>query len=945
MKINLNTLLIGIVLFLGTSVHAQFTRSLNYFDRNQVPFGVHVITNQTDSIESLVCEPITSNQFVLSTTHLNVLGDVVAYEKDTFSISESLIGIPFISGVFDEANTRYLFIGIYQATNTQFFVLGFDKTTKQILTHLLFGSNLKTGFVKAIRNGNELVQYGVKSTGELVRLSLDVTATSALQEEIVSAAPGLPSGFGPFNLYKDFGEVILYNNQEVSAFLGPKNVYQRSAPNNYSVHAIDASNYNNVNLDINTNGNLVVASDLSFYQLSSSFAVVSSTVNPLSTVYTTFKLIHHNSIWHVYAKTQSTQGFYHFEYDANFNRTDSTFFSNGNYRFIDLLPFNSGVLLTGNLLQNEVDYQLDGTTLGGNVAGVYLNFMKSDFNHYLEADYKAKVETTDLQAYFGLGGDLVNSDNSMRGVTSNSRSLVYNVLNTYVGVTATDTLGKNGSGFENDYLPGPYTTMGKYTNFISDHYSRPYFVTQQMIEDHIDSLQVGSASYVAPFAIRSWPGNGDVMLGQQPKLAPFVDINGNDIYEPYLGDYPSIVGTHCIFTITHQNPAVPKSAGLEMHSFTYWFDCDTSQALKNVVFNKLRFYERMVQLDTLKVASYVDCDLGYYGDDYNGSNVDLGLMYAYNGDINDEDNAGALGFGTKLPAVGMMVLKSGKASVDNVDNPSGVQTGQSINGYGFGDGIIDNEYYGLEFSKVLFGTSGVGYSDPVNSSDWMNYLSGKWQLGDTCIYGGSGFGPTSNGPVSRYVYTGTSDPQFYGTYGVPTVNYWTEFEPTGVGSMPNATGDRRFLAVGGAQEMVNTNFYEYETALIYTRDTASITADIMDPVNLLFQKAAQIKNYYNQNGLPCGYNFDPIATDLAVEETAAAELIVYPNPTKGLVKIGGLSEENTTVEILDLTGKVLKVKNVNIFDNEMDLSSYAGNTFVLRIHNGAQILVKRVIKF
>ncbi|MDP2188454.1 MAG: hypothetical protein Q8J69_07200, partial [Sphingobacteriaceae bacterium] len=60
-------------------------------------------------------------------------------------------------------------------------------------------------------------------------------------------------------------------------------------------------------------------------------------------------------------------------------------------------------------------------------------------------------------------------------------------------------------------------------------------VERSQIQTHINAIAASDPTYVIPDAIRKWPWQGDVTLGQDPKMAPFVDVDADGIYNPSLG--------------------------------------------------------------------------------------------------------------------------------------------------------------------------------------------------------------------------------------------------------------------------------------------------------------------------------------------------------------------------------------------------------------------------
>ena len=173
---------------------------------------------------------------------------------------------------------------------------------------------------------------------------------------------------------------------------------------------------------------------------------------------------------------------------------------------------------------------------------------------------------------------------------------------------------------------------------------------------------------------------------------------------------------------------------------------------------------------------FTDFDIGNPEDDYVGCDVDRSTFYGYNGDSIDQNNGAGFGYGAYPPYQGVSFLKGAKQDDDGIDNAFGIAPYESINGYGFGDGITDNEHWGMEYFLFYHRGGGLfpGDGDPVNEQEEHYYLSGKWRDGNSFVYGGNGH-PSSGGTVpAKYMFPDASDTYHYGTGGVAQAP-WSEF--------------------------------------------------------------------------------------------------------------------------------------------------------------------------
>jgi hypothetical protein len=342
--------------------------------------------------------------------------------------------------------------------------------------------------------------------------------------------------------------------------------------------------------------------------------------------------------------------------------------------------------------------------------------------------------------------------------------------------------------------------------------------------------------------IYSWPAHGDISKGQDQFLAPFKDVDGNGLYEPLKGDYPwyanlttvsdkvcgsdrriSLFGDETHWWIFNDKGNIHSESngepiGMEIRAQAFTF-------LSGSEINQMTFYNyELINKGTQTLydtyfSQYVDADLGNFSDDYVGCDVTRGLGYVYNGKPIDTDIKGRKGYGENPPAIGVDFFEGPYQDADGLDNPGPVvnaTTGKlevptvveaiakkgivySGLGIGYGDGIIDNERFGMKrFNYYSGGTTGPvndNISDPTTAAQFYHYMEGKWRFGQRTSFGGNGL-PGANGVTSfpaDYMFPGTSDTLYWGTLGEnPGSNNWSE--RTVVGNNP---GDRRFVQSAG----------------------------------------------------------------------------------------------------------------------------------------------------
>jgi hypothetical protein len=421
--------------------------------------------------------------------------------------------------------------------------------------------------------------------------------------------------------------------------------------------------------------------------------------------------------------------------------------------------------------------------------------------------------------------------------------------------------------------------------------------------------------------IYAWPAHGNVSSGQDRYLAPFYDnqtkdghVVKNGQYNPLTdGDYPwydDILGKDDIVCgsdrrislfgdITHwwifndkgniHTETGGDPIGMEIRAQAFCF-------LTNDQVNSMTFYNYELinkgsqTLYNTYFSQYVDCDLGGAPDDYVGCDVTRGLGYCFNGDSYDDDYRIQKGYGANPPAIGVDFFEGPYQDADEKDNPGPVvdeKTGKitvptvvdAIQnkgivyaglGIGYGDGIIDNERFGMKrFSYYSLGAP-QGQSDPTSSAQFYNYMNGKWRFGERMVYGGSGF-PNSKGSTttfSDYMFPGDSDTLNWGTAGTdPGFKDWSEK------TNDNKPQDRRFVQSAGPFTLRPGAVNNITVGVVYAR---SAEGDLFASVRALKRADTKAQALFDN----CFKILDPPnAPRLTVQELDKGVVLTLDNPS------------------------------------------------------------------
>lgn len=414
-----------------------------------------------------------------------------------------------------------------------------------------------------------------------------------------------------------------------------------------------------------------------------------------------------------------------------------------------------------------------------------------------------------------------------------------------------------------DYWTGPLTTDGTAAIDAETcvEYDKHFLVTREEVDLFVswwasEDKEEEYPGYTIPESFYDWPAHGDVSLNQSYYLAPFYDFDKDGDYDPDNGDYPyyDIPNELCPSNFVNDPTYVPaETPEAEMGIVTggvlvdqvlkgdqtlWWVFNDKGDAhtetegaaigleirgqafafATNDVVNNMTFYSyEIINRSTFTLTEtyfspWVDPDLGYAADDYVGCDVGRGLGYCYNG-TDVDGNGDVESYGSQPPAIGVDFFQGPYLDKDQTDNPkytyiyengvaidSNQVVDESINGINFGNGIVDDERFGMRRFSYHINGGPAHLDDPSIAPQYYNLLRGIWHDNTKMRYGGNGHisDPNAVGPETTFMFPGDSDPWNWGSGGLPPNGgynqnglYWTEEESD------NQPDDRRFMQSAG----------------------------------------------------------------------------------------------------------------------------------------------------
>lgn len=924
--------LLLLLLITSFGVHAQFTHS--FFGTTQEGLQHHAIlapSNGTAVYATVndIDDIVLAGELILTVAELDADGETYDYFRQAIT---SFTDDYYVISGYGTNNNELILTLIGQSTpGSSLHYIRYDRGTNTILQMATGPTNLKNGFVRTKQVGNELITYAVNNAGDFIRVATQINDVSQSASEIIATGVAL-SG----SLFAGRKSIDFIADGSGNEFIAKEQALYKRSTSGAILNLIlpSWSFFNGYDLEINSSNELVILCGNTYNVLdTSNLAILNNgtiTGMPIGN-YKNLEMFEDQNEYIFYAYKQSDFTTYQYRVNANFVKTDSLDLNNY-INVIEVVKENNMHYMVGT--KQEPVYNTWGIAViySDNTAqpAPFYEY-NSTFDHY-----DITANTCHLNAVFWRIATGVHGF----GLHHNGieKSLIYAGANSIVGKDANDSITGLVSYYgTSDFLPGPY--MPEYGTGALESYdknNRAYYVTKEMIDYH---RQYALYSwYEPPFGIKYWPGDGDVVNGQAQYIAPYYDENNNGTYDPYEGDYPLIYGDRCYLNVYH----LRDSAGIngsdnktEVLRYIYMFDCDTSEVLKNTVFINQEFILRNGALNDAYINSYIDPDVGYYNDDYIGTNVDLGMIYAYNGDLYDEYSGGNYGFQDTLPAVGVMTLKGAPVPVDGIDNLPGVGANQCTNGYGFNDGIQDNEYFTLVNSN--YQTNG----SPSSGLPWFDEQYNLYQG-----LNGNGTPQQVNGVNIRHSYYGSSDALHYTSDGIDPGTSHYEWGPVD----NNPPGDRRIFGGTGpinidAADPTN-NSVMITNAYICAIDTVNLpNGNLIAPLDLLFNYGTDLKQMFASNDAGCSGNFDYYISPLSVGlKELELNATIYPNPTTNELNIV-LDEQvgAINVEIVDLNGSLI-AEDSGYTELQFNTSLWESGVYLVIINNGDRITRKKVVK-
>ncbi len=490
--------------------------------------------------------------------------------------------------------------------------------------------------------------------------------------------------------------------------------------------------------------------------------------------------------------------------------------------------------------------------------------------------------------------------------------------------TSAQTYRQSGS----DFWPGPLdTTNAKTDTAHINKYDKIWKVSYTDINTFVTQFNLGNVptSYTPTPDMVSWPAHG---TGNNARnLAPFVDVNGDGIYNWKDGDYPKIKGDQTLYYIFNDNytqhtETNGKPLGIEVHAMAYAYGCPNSLAGKNelayTTFYDYKIYNRSNNnYHDVYIGLWSDADIGCYNDDYVGSDPNLNLGFCYNSTAIDRIScSGVNAYGNFPPAAGTTVLKGPLAtSNDGLDN----------NNNGFTDEINEQcllnvfDYYTPQFAGP------PQYSGPTVDYQYYNFLTAKWNDNTNFTCGGNAYGGTI---PTKFVYPNSNYPG--NSCGSAT---WNEY------TAGNLAGDRKYIAASGPFNLGAKQMTEIEYAYVWSVDSSATSNVNLASMNKLLSDVSKVRSFYAGTAPNC-----LLSIDVKEEQLFSSPFTLFPNPGISVVTVKAY-DVIKSIAVVDVAGRLIISNNeINKLNSEINIEDLSNGVYFVTVSGNGWKNTRKLIK-
>jgi len=474
------------------------------------------------------------------------------------------------------------------------------------------------------------------------------------------------------------------------------------------------------------------------------------------------------------------------------------------------------------------------------------------------ASSSTALEINNAKVTLGTGGEIFYiASNQTAGYEIPKGSGLYSIFAGALWIGALDDDGNLKLAAQTyrtsgeDFWPGPLDNDGQTNDTNCANFDKFWTVAQSEIDAFNADFADGSIDDPISTSILTWKG-------------PFIDGDGDGIYNPNNGDYPKIDGEIATWYVINDKGNDHTATGgdpigIQIETMVYGFNDDD---LSDVTFVNYTLTNKSFEnLRKTYLGTWLDPDLGNYLDDFVGCDVQRNLGICYNGDANDQSDDNGLGYGEDPPFIAIQIL----------------------------DGILNSNGEELGMSAFVFYNNGGPDStdpqtDPQTAQEHYNYLTGRWRDGVPVTYGGTGY---NEGSTEEVPYMFPDDPT--------NADGWSEC------AAGNTPSDRRFVMSTGPFDLLPGVSKKMKQAVLWKRQTGAFVEGECPSFESIQQMADNVLEFYDMN--LAEDNTPPVITINGDEiiEVAIGDTSFTPPTATAFDNIDGEVEVTIDDSQLDLT--------------------------------------------
>lgn len=453
-----------------------------------------------------------------------------------------------------------------------------------------------------------------------------------------------------------------------------------------------------------------------------------------------------------------------------------------------------------------------------------------------------------------------------------------------------------------DYYPGPLDSSGKCTAGSSSEWAKIWKVNASTIQEFRLAYETGGASAITAAkydVIKEWPAVGNIyavgatgtslsaLLSTTVDVngyAPFVDVNGDKLYNWKDGDYPKIKGDQMLWWIFNDNTNTHLQSktgpmGLEIQVSAYAYS--RGSAVDRMMFYEYKVLNRSnTAYDNFVFSLFSDADLGYPFDDALAVDSNRRMVVEFNPNADAPNGANSYGSNPPLAALSL-------AEMPGDIYPSGMQ---KVGGFAY-------------FKNTPAGPIRA----PKDMVSFYNYMTGYNADGDPITYVYS---------LNRELY-----------------NLNAVWNPCDSPSMLSA--DRRYIVSTKPYTFLAKSAIKVGMVFMATDTNTHTCPDL---------KLKEIKDLADTAWV---VYWNPLPLGIEAANLVSNNFKLYPNPAKSIlyVQTNGITNNQEQLKIVDALGKSISVAMThNGTTYEINIGSLASGMYVVVYFDGSTMSTQRFVK-